>query len=93
MLTNSRGIAQAVSSLVLTAEDRLCAQVSPFGTSGDQSGTGTGFSPSPSAFICQYHPTKGPLAAQLHRYIASPHRKNNNNTNIEEQKKSLTWQS
>jgi hypothetical protein len=58
----SRVIAQAVSNWILTAEDRLRAQVGPCGICGRQSGTGTGFSPGPSVFPCQYHPTAAPYS-------------------------------
>jgi hypothetical protein len=47
-------MAQVVSSRPLTAEARVRAQVKACGICGGQSGTGTGFSPSSSAFPCQY---------------------------------------
>jgi hypothetical protein len=48
---------QAVSRRPLTAESRVRARVNPGGVCGEQSGAGTGFSPSSSDFPCQYHPT------------------------------------
>jgi hypothetical protein len=45
-----RTVAQAVSRRPLTAEARIRARASPSGICGGQSGTGTGFSPSFSAF-------------------------------------------
>jgi hypothetical protein len=50
-------MAQAVSRRPFTAEVRIRARVNPCGIFGSQSGTGTGFSPSSSAFPCQYHST------------------------------------
>jgi hypothetical protein len=49
-----RAMAQVVSRRPLTAEARVRARVNPCGIRGGQSGTGTGFSPSSSAFPCQY---------------------------------------
>jgi hypothetical protein len=48
-------MAQAVSHRLLTEEARVCALVSPCGICGGQSGSGTGFSPSSSVFLFQYH--------------------------------------
>jgi hypothetical protein len=52
---------QTVSRRPLTAEARFVSRVSPCGICGGQSGTGTGFSPSTSAFPCQFHSTDVPL--------------------------------
>jgi hypothetical protein len=52
-----RAISQVVSSRPLTAEARVRARVNPCGICGGQSGTGAGFSPSSSVFLCQYHST------------------------------------
>jgi hypothetical protein len=59
-------IAQAVTRRLLTAETRISAQVSPCGICGWQSGTGTGFSPSPSDFPCQYRYTAAPYSLIYH---------------------------
>jgi hypothetical protein len=53
-------MAQVVSRRPFSAEDRVRARVN---LCGGQSGTGTGFSPSPSVFPCQYHST---VALQIH---------------------------
>jgi hypothetical protein len=47
-------MSQVVSRRPLTAEARVRVQVNPCGICGGQSGTGTGLSPSPSVFPCQY---------------------------------------
>jgi hypothetical protein len=54
---------QVVSRRPLTAEARVRARVNSCGICGGQSGTGTGFSPSSSVFLCQYHST---VALQTH---------------------------
>jgi hypothetical protein len=59
-------MAQAVSRQPLTAESRVRARFNPCGICGEQSGTGTGFSPSSSVFPCQYHST-----VVLHTHISS----------------------
>lgn len=50
-------LSRAVSHQSLTAEARIQSQVSPSEICGEQSATATGFSPSASVFLCQYHPT------------------------------------
>jgi hypothetical protein len=59
---NGHAMAQAVSHRPLAKEAWVRARVNPCGICGEQSGTGTGFSPSSSAFPCQYHST---IALQL----------------------------
>jgi hypothetical protein len=50
-----RAVARAVSHRPLTAEARVRIRVSSCGICGGQNGTGTGFSPSFSVFLCQYY--------------------------------------
>jgi hypothetical protein len=89
--TRGLAIALAVSRRLLTAKARVCAQVSPCWICGAQSGTGTRFSPSPLGFTVSIAPsmlhihsriiwgwTVGPLEAQSHGDIVSPHRNNKN---------------
>jgi hypothetical protein len=64
--TWGRAMAQAVSRRPLTAEARVCARVSQRVIFDEQSGTGTGFSPSSSDFPCQYH-----FTAALHTHVSS----------------------
>ena len=67
---------QAVSRRTLTAEARARSRVTPCGIFGEQSGTGTGFSPSTSVFPCKYHSTGAPLQVKrkktnhLHHRVA-----------------------
>jgi hypothetical protein len=56
-------MAQVVSRRPVTAEARVRARVNTCGICGGQSGTGTGFSPSSSAFPCQDNST---VALQTH---------------------------
>jgi hypothetical protein len=58
---NGRAMAQAVSRRPLTAETRVRSRVGPCGICGGQSGTGTGFSASTSAFPCQFYSTGASL--------------------------------
>jgi hypothetical protein len=55
-------IAQAVSCWLLTAEVWVHNQDSQCGICGGQSGTGTGFSPSPLDLPCQYHSADAPYS-------------------------------
>jgi hypothetical protein len=58
----NRAIAQVVRLRLLTAETRVRVQGHRCGICGGQSGTGTDFSPSPSVFPRQYHPTTAPYS-------------------------------
>jgi hypothetical protein len=51
MYVSVRTIAQAGSRRLLSAEVWVRSQNSPCGICGGESGSGTGFSPSPSAFL------------------------------------------
>jgi hypothetical protein len=50
-------MAQVISCWPLTTEAWIRTHVSPCGDYSEQSGTGTGFSPNSSIFLCQYHST------------------------------------
>ena len=54
-------MAQADIRRPLTAEARFRSRVGPCGICGWQSGTETGFSPSISVFLCQFHSIDAPL--------------------------------
>jgi hypothetical protein len=54
-------MAQAASRRSLTAEARFRSRVSPCRVCGGQSGTGIGFSPNTSVFLCQFNSTGAPL--------------------------------
>jgi hypothetical protein len=62
-------MALAVSRRPLTAEARVRSRVSPCGICSGQSGTGTGFSPSPAVFPCQFHSTGAPLLGKGQKII------------------------
>lgn len=84
-----RAIAQAISCRLLTAQARVCAQISPCEFCATRSGTGAGFSPPITlVFLYQYlltsipysvmyqlwHLIMGPLATQFHTGIVWVHR-------------------
>ena len=59
-------MARAVGRRSLTLEVHVRSQASPRWIYGPQSGTETGFSPSPSVFPCQYHSTDAPCSFNRH---------------------------
>jgi hypothetical protein len=73
----SRAMAQAVTRRPLTVEARVRFRVSPCGICGGQSGNGTGFSPSTSAFLCQFHYTGTPLHGKNEKSNPFHHRLHN----------------
>jgi hypothetical protein len=58
-------MAQAVIRRPPTAEARVRSGVSQCGICGGRKGTGTGLSPSTSAFPCQFHSTGAPLLGKV----------------------------
>ena len=52
----------------LNAEVRVRSRVDPCAIYGGQSGTGTGFSPSTSAFPYQFHSIGAPLNGKAEKY-------------------------
>jgi hypothetical protein len=64
--TLTTALAVPVSRWNLTAEARVSAQVSPCGIYDGQSGTGAGFSLSPSVFPIQYNSTAAPYSLMYH---------------------------
>ena len=62
-------MAQAVSRRSLTAEARVRSRVALCGICGGQCGTWTGFSPSTSVFLCQFHSTGAPLHRKVKKLI------------------------
>jgi hypothetical protein len=68
-LISGRAMAQAVSRRPVIADVRVRSRLSPCGIYGGQSGTGTGFSPSTSYFLCQFYFTGAPLQEKTIREI------------------------
>jgi hypothetical protein len=62
-------MAQAVSRRPPTAEARVRSRVSPCGICGEQSGTGTGFSPSSSVLPRHFNSTGAPLLGKGQKII------------------------
>jgi len=60
-------MAQAISRRSLIAWVRVLFLTNPYGICGEQSGTGTGFSPNTSVFPCQYHCTNAPYSSSSTR--------------------------
>jgi len=66
--TSGRVVAQVVSHRPLSAESRVQYQASPCEICVGQSGTETGFFPSTSVFLCQYHSSND--HADIHLHVA-----------------------
>jgi hypothetical protein len=62
-----RAMAQAVSRRPLTSEAQVRSRISPCGICG----TGTGFSPSTSVFLCQFYSTGAPFNSKTEKTLSS----------------------
>jgi hypothetical protein len=61
-------MAKAVSLRRLTAEARFRSRFTPSEICDGESGTGTGFSPGTSVFLCQYHSSNAPYSSSSAGY-------------------------